>query len=615
MDNGTVITTYRRRACGQALVPVIFVMLILTVVAVSSGISASRSAHAAGNYVNQLQSSYAARGAMNYATSALAQTSNNGSTYGIVPPLPDTDSNGWAQMGDAWVKIEVIDTGAFLNLNSVDLPTLQRMPVFRDNPDLANAVIAWRGTATTTGTTGTGATGATGTAAGASASTTATGDDPYQSLSTPYTLKNAPYDTVEELLLVQGMTPTLLYGNAAGSPISALDAEADAANGVTSTSSSSTSGSSVTSTGSRAAGVSRLAKVSRQGAAGTGAKTGTTTVGGAAANATGAAAAAEDFSDIYTDSKVVLAQLFTTVSRERNVSTDGNPRLNVNTATAQNFQDQLGLTAAQANGIIRFRTPQTGGTGGGGQATPAPAAPRAPATGANLRSVEDAYSLTRQLAGAGAAAGGQARPPGTGTPGMPPPNSAPTVGGAARPGGGAGAGATTTQAFKTIADVLEVNAFTRSVMQRVADKLSVDDKVFHENLVNINTAPAEVLAAVPGMTHNILNAILNYRQAGTYFQDLGDFFALQDLQRTDFQAVVAHLTTKTSTYYVHIKVRSGEQQSTYAVSAMVEMSDNGAHVLQWREVPRVPGWSTWLKPPTLPTPTLGQNSSGTASAQ
>ncbi len=175
--------------------------------------------------------------------------------------------------------------------------------------------------------------------------------------------------------------------------------------------------------------------------------------------------------------------------------------------------------------------------------------------------------------------------------------------------------ATTTQSFKTIADVLEVNAFTRTVMQRVADKLSVDDKVFHENLVNINTAPAEVLAAVPGMTHNILNAILNYRQGGTYFQDMGDFFALQDLQRTDFQAVVAYLTTKTSTYYVHIKVRSGEQQSTYAVSAMVEMSDNGAHVLQWREVPRVPGWSTWIKPPTLPTPTLGQNSSGAASAQ
>ncbi len=384
MDNGTIITAYRRRVRGQALVPVIFIMLILTVVAVSSGISASRSAHSAGNYVNQLQSSYAARGAMNYAMSAIAQTSNNGASYGIVPPLPDTDSNGWAQMGDAWVKIEVIDTGAFLNLNSVNLATLQRMPVFRDNPDLANAVIAWRGISITQPATG--AAGATGAAA---ATPAATGDDPYQSLSTPYTLKNAPFDTVEELLLVQGMTPTLLYGNASGSPISALDAEADAANGVTSTTASSSSGSSVTSTGSRGVGISRLAKVSRQGAAGTGAKTGTSagtgTTGtgatGTGTNGTGATAAAEDFSDIYTDSKVVLAQLFTTVSRERNVSTDGNPRLNVNTATAQNFQDQLGLTAAQANGIIRFRTPQTGGTGGGGQGGQAGRPRRSPRSG------------------------------------------------------------------------------------------------------------------------------------------------------------------------------------------------------------------------------------------
>lgn len=116
------------------------------------------------------------------------------------------------------------------------------------------------------------------------------------------------------------------------------------------------------------------------------------------------------------------------------------------------------------------------------------------------------------------------------------------------------------------------------------------------------------------MTHNIMNAILNYRQGGQYFQDLGDLFSIQDLQRTDFQAVIAHLTTRTTTYYVHIKVRTSGQQSVYAVSALVELSDNGPHILQWREVTRAPGWSTWITPPTLPTPTPGQNSTGSTSS-
>lgn len=38
-------------------------------------------------------------------------------------------------------------------------------------------------------------------------------DDYYQSLPSPYKAKNAPFDTIEELLLVKGVTKELLYGN------------------------------------------------------------------------------------------------------------------------------------------------------------------------------------------------------------------------------------------------------------------------------------------------------------------------------------------------------------------------------------------------------------------
>lgn len=37
--------------------------------------------------------------------------------------------------------------------------------------------------------------------------------DYYMSLSNPYKAKNAPFDTFEELLIVQGVTPEILYGN------------------------------------------------------------------------------------------------------------------------------------------------------------------------------------------------------------------------------------------------------------------------------------------------------------------------------------------------------------------------------------------------------------------
>src|SRR6476659_7167762 len=92
-------TRPRRRpvARGQALVPVIFIMLILTTLVVAFEMSASRELRSGANFSAQTQRFYAARGAVSYAASALAQTSSNGATYGTVPPGPDTDSNGWMQ--------------------------------------------------------------------------------------------------------------------------------------------------------------------------------------------------------------------------------------------------------------------------------------------------------------------------------------------------------------------------------------------------------------------------------------------------------------------------------------------------------------------------------------
>ena len=141
-------------------------------------------------------------------------------------------------------------------------------------------------------------------------------------------------------------------------------------------------------------------------------------------------------------------------------------------------------------------------------------------------------------------------------------------------------------------------------MQQIADFVSVDDLQYHPNLVNINTAPAEVLATIPGMDHTTLNAILDFRQGGQSFQTLGDFFALQGVTRQEFQNVIASICTKSSIYRIRVKVMIPGQQNVYAVTAMVQLTDNGPQILQWRETPRVPGWAYWLPSPVLPQPTV-----------
>jgi type II secretory pathway component PulK len=167
---------------------------------------------------------------------------------------------------------------------------------------------------------------------------------------------------------------------------------------------------------------------------------------------------------------------------------------------------------------------------------------------------------------------------------------------------GAAAGGAS-QVFSSIGTLLEVPGFTRPVMQQIADRITVSDAPYRDWVVNINTAPSEVLATVPGMQRSVLDAIVQYRQGGQAFQTLGDLFSIQSITRTQYESVLARLATKSSTYIVNIKVRTPGQQDVYAVSALVELDPTGPVVLQWREVPRSPGWATWIHPMALPTPT------------
>ena len=634
------VSNSRRR--GQALVPVIFIMLILTTLIVGFSISASREVRAGKNFSNQTARFYAARGAVYYAASALAKSSDNGVTYGVVSGT-DFDSKGWMQVGDAWVKFDVIDTGGLINLNSVDATTLSRIPVFKNNSDLAACIIDWR-------------------TPGDQASQNGAKSDYYQGLTPPYDCKSMPFDSVEELLLVKGMTPEILFGNGAGSPV-ASNASDNGGNG-----------------GSNASSVSSSKGLTRQvGGGGASSGNGTPpppptggTSGGSPAGATGQTDGADtmgdtDWDDTFSSSKMPLSELFTTVARERNLAADGSARVNINTATADDLVQKVGLSQELANLVVTHR--QGGATGGGnggggGGGNPRPGGIQPPGGGGNQppgnpnggagqpgggrpgsslgrpngasiglgqggglgrnsRQVTGSLGVQSgggqgggglqtggnrpggfgvQGGGSGASGGGQSggNPTGANPGGA---NGATPGGGGAGQTGGTG---TSGPVFKSIADLMAIpnrrQTFDRETMQQIADKVTVDDMPYHENLVNINTATMETLATVQGMDHATAQAILDYRADGKAFQSLGDLFSISSITRQQYINILPHICTKSSVYRVRIRVRIKGGSSTYAAVALIEMTDNGPRVRQWREVPRASGWNLWVDSASLPSP-------------
>jgi len=493
-----------RRQAGQALVPVLFVLMILTALAVTMAASTKREIKAASNNLVDAQQYLIAKGAMNYAAAELQQATGNGVTVPQLTQAPDTDANGWTSLGDGWYKLDLVDTGSRININTVDAATLNKLPAFQNDPNLAPSLIDWRDADETVTTVPQGGTGAE--------------SDYYQGLPVPYSAKNGPFDTVDELLLVQGFSPQILYG-ATGQP------------GVDLTDTTSTPGTGPT--GSRAT-------RSRQAAGGT---------GGAQQ------APAIDLSGSTTP----LAELFTTYSKEANYAEDGTKRVNVRTANANALTTMMtdaGVSSGQARQIVNQFT-------------------RA-AQGQTTTQQQQVTSLADIVMGK--------RNPAGITP--------------------------------------LVTPWPQTVLAMIADKLTVSDDDFLNGRININTAPQEVLATIPGMDQQLLSLIQSQQQAGG-FTSLNDLFQGATFNQQQLGVLYGRVCIRSSVYLARVRVRMPGSPRVYAVQALIELpspaanqtgqtgaagqttpglqtggaaastTSTAAKILQWREVPRKPGWSTW----------------------
>src|SRR5438270_464808 len=74
----------RNRRTGQALVPVLFIVMILTAFAVSLATVAKREARSSGVYIHETQQYYAARGAVNLVAAELQTATDTGNQTGSV---------------------------------------------------------------------------------------------------------------------------------------------------------------------------------------------------------------------------------------------------------------------------------------------------------------------------------------------------------------------------------------------------------------------------------------------------------------------------------------------------------------------------------------------------
>jgi competence ComEA-like helix-hairpin-helix protein len=128
--------------------------------------------------------------------------------------------------------------------------------------------------------------------------------------------------------------------------------------------------------------------------------------------------------------------------------------------------------------------------------------------------------------------------------------------------------------FKAAADVLQTPNLARAKVARIFDRITATADTVRKGLVNINTAPAEVLQTLPGMDEAAARAIVQRRETEGPYEDLGQLLEDEGMSVEVFRRVAELLTTRSRTFRVVSTGRdAGGVQATVTCLLGVEMPE------------------------------------------
>ena len=184
---------------GVALLIVLWIFIFLLVVAFDFSASVREEATAAHRYSDETQGYYIALAGFERGVYEFLQQSAGRDVIGA-QKRADIFDGSWHEesLGGGTFRVRWVDEGGKININRADQETLRRVftNLGLEEPNkaiLVDSIMDWRDPDDLHRTSG-------------------AENEYYRSLTPSYTANNGPFDTVEDLLWVRGMTAELFYG-------------------------------------------------------------------------------------------------------------------------------------------------------------------------------------------------------------------------------------------------------------------------------------------------------------------------------------------------------------------------------------------------------------------
>lgn len=124
---------------------------------------------------------------------------------------------------------------------------------------------------------------------------------------------------------------------------------------------------------------------------------------------------------------------------------------------------------------------------------------------------------------------------------------------------------------------------SEDLFQDICDDLTVDNASTIKGAININTASAEVLSCLNGMTEELAREVVRRRESDGYFQSIAGLLKVQGMTREIFKQLSPRLTARSETFRI---VSEGRVTSTGArerIEVIVRLSGKYMDTIAYRE--------------------------------
>lgn len=128
-------------------------------------------------------------------------------------------------------------------------------------------------------------------------------------------------------------------------------------------------------------------------------------------------------------------------------------------------------------------------------------------------------------------------------------------------------------------------AFDMKKFRQIADQVTTQDEEVIKGVVNINTAPAEVLACLPGFDDALARRVAGWRQGHTAgFETAADLLDVEGVSMDVFKQVCPLVSARSDVFSVRSFGVLGTGDMYCCVSAVIDRTGDTAKIGYWREL-------------------------------